>query len=181
MLADMAGDRADDRPGSRQIDGAAVEPRGLSRRTKLVIIVALGSSILVLAIFPFLLMTIPDPHPYRVQTLAGEVSGTFVAVPDGYYKLYPYSAPLFSFPSDALLVQSSQPTMVVKFRQANELALFALTRYGGETILLAKKPLTDTTLELTPDQALPAGDYVLTAPRDSVDEGIDSFYFRVSG
>jgi hypothetical protein len=162
------------------VDAEVVEPHALSRRTKLVILIALGSSILVLAVFPFLLMTIPDPHPYRLQTLAGEVSGTFVVAPDGYYKLYPYSAPLFSFPSDALVVPSALPTLLVKFRQANALGLFALTKYGAETIALAKKPVSDTTLELTPAQPLPPGEYVLTAPRDSVDEEIDNFYFRVS-
>ena len=63
--------------------------------------IALGSVVIVLAIAPFMLMAIPDPHPYKLDSLAGERSGTFVAVSDGYYKLYPYSAPLFSFPSDA--------------------------------------------------------------------------------
>ena len=60
--------------------------------------------------------------------------------------------------------------------------LFTLVRYGvaGE-VALAKIPFGDTTLTLRPAQPLSPGDYVLRAPRDSVDEQFDNFYFRVPG
>jgi hypothetical protein len=156
--------------------------RSLSRRTKLVIGLALGSAVLVLAVAPLLLMTIPDPHPYRLDTLAGERSGTFVVAADGYYKLYPYSAPLFDFPSDAFAVDSNRPTVIFKFRQTEDPDLYALRAYASDAPLALNKTLKDdTTLELAPAAALQPGDYVLTGPRDSVDERIDSFYFRVPG
>ena len=72
-----AGGRATRR--AARVHAARVRPP-LSRRAKLVIGVALGSAVLALAIGPFLLMTIPDPKPYRLAGLDGERSGTFVAV-----------------------------------------------------------------------------------------------------
>ncbi len=159
-----------------------VERRSLSRRTKIVMAIALGSSVLALAILPLTLMTLPDPHPYRLDSLVGERSGTYVTAADGYYRLYPYAAPLFSFPSDAFVVDSAQPTITIKFRQADNLALYSLQRYGADTPLdVQKTRVNETTLELRPSAPLAAGEYVITAPRDSVDEEIDNFYFRVPG
>jgi hypothetical protein len=157
-------------------------PRRMSRRTKMVIAIALGSVVLVLAVAPFTLMTIPDPHPYRLDSLASEQSGTFVTVRDGYYKLYPYAAPLLSFPSDALVADNARPTVVVKYRQSENPDLYAIHSYTSNQPVAVEKSLTGgTTLELTPEQPLPPGQYVITAPRDSVDEGIDNFYFQVPG
>ena len=154
----------------------------LSRRAKLVMGIAFGAVVVVLAIAPFTLMALPDPHPYRLDSLAGEVSGTFVATGNGYYKLYPYSAPLYSFPADALAVDSGRPTVIVKFRQGNDPSLYAIRPYASATPVAVETVLKDaTTLQLTPVQPLQPGRYVITAPRDSVDEAMDTFYFQFPG
>jgi hypothetical protein len=156
--------------------------RSLSKRTKLVMGIALGSVVIVLAVAPFTLMAIPDPHPYKLDSLAGERSGTFVAVGSGYYKLYPYSAPLFSFPSDALVVANTRPTVIIKARQMVGLELYGIRPYTSNTAVALRQTVGDAnTLELTPAEPLQPGQYLITAPRDSVDEGIDTFYFQISG
>lgn len=155
--------------------------RPVSRRAKIVMAMALGSAVIALAIAPFTLMTIPDPHPYRLDSLVGERSGTFVAVADGFYKLYPYTAPLFDFPADAFTADGPRPTVTVKFRQMDALRLYNISVYGGAAVPVTKTVKGDTTLEMTPEQALAPGAYVITAPRDGVDEAIENFYFRVAG
>jgi hypothetical protein len=156
-------------------------PRGLTRRAKIAIVASLGSVILGVAFLPFLLMTLPDPHPVKVPGLSGERVGTYVLRTDGVYKLFPYTAPLVTYPADALVVDDPRPQVVVKYRQLDSQNLYGILRYdGGQQVEVDKTVNSDTkSLELRPKEALAKGRYIITAARDGADGGVDFFYFRV--
>jgi hypothetical protein len=146
-----------------------------------VILAALIPVVVAVAVLPLILLTVPDPHPVRVPSLAGEIAGTYIGRPDGLYKLYPYTAPAMSFPSDALLVDGARPQVIVKYRQLDLLSAYGISRYSDSREVPVQK--TDDkagrALYLQPAAALAAGQYVVTAARDGADAGTDYFYFRV--
>jgi hypothetical protein len=152
----------------------------VSVKAKLVVFASLGLIVLGVAALPLILLGLPDPHPVAVPGLEGERVGTYVLRDDGVYKLFPYTAPLFSFPGDALLVDDPQPRVVVKYRQLDSLSLYGISRYGtGQTVDVEKTLIADGSLRVQPTAPLPAGEYVITAARDGMFGGEDYFYFRV--
>jgi hypothetical protein len=156
------------------------KPR-LTTRAKIVILSSLVPVVIGVAILPFILLAVPDPHPVRVPSLTGEIAGTYVVRQDGLYKLYPYTAPAMSFPSDALVVDDPLPQVIVKFRQLDLLSLYGISRYGDSQGIAVQKTVDQAgkALYLRPQTALGSGDYVIVAARDGADAGEDYFYFRV--
>jgi hypothetical protein len=153
----------------------------LSTRAKVVIFGALAPVFVAVAVLPFLLLLVPDPHPVKVPGLEGEIAGTYVQQQDGVYKLFPYTAPLLSFPSDALVVDNAQPDIIVKFRQLDFLSQYGVVSYGDSTEIPVDKVVDQDAklLHLLPKATLAPGEYVVAASRDGADGGEDYFYFRV--
>ena len=152
----------------------------MNTKAKLAIVATLGLIIIGVAGLPFILLTVPDPHPVAVPGLAGERVGTYVLRADGVYKLFPYTAPVFSFPGDALVVDDPRPLVVVKYRQLDSLALYGIRPYGGaDAVDVDKAVLAESSLQIQPMAPLPTGEYVITAARDGMFGGEDYFYFRV--
>ena len=161
--------------------GRAEERTRLGTRAKIVILAALAPVVIGVAVLPFILLTVPDPHPVKVPGLAGEIAGTYVMRQDGLYKLFPYSAPLLTFPNDALVVDDPRPKVMVKFRQLDLLSLYAISRYASPQVPAVDKTVDQAgkILYLRPKEALNAGQYVISAARDGADGGEDYFYFTV--
>ncbi len=137
--------------------------------------------VVAVAVLPLILLAIPDPHPVKVSGLAGEIAGTYINRQDGLYKLFPYTAPLMSFPSDALVVDGDAPQVIVKYRQLDILDAYGIIAYGDSQEVPVQKQVdqTEKALYLKPTTALATGQYVVTASRDGADGGTDYFYFRV--
>lgn len=153
----------------------------LTRRAKVVILAALLPVVVAVAVLPLILLAVPDPHPVKVPGLNGEIAGTYIERQDGLFKLYPYTAPLMSFPSDALVVADGQPDVIVKYRQLDLLGAYGISRYGDGREMAVQKTVDQTgkALHLQPTTALATGQYVVAAARDGADGGRDYFYFRV--
>lgn len=152
----------------------------MSKGAKVVIVATLALIVLGVAGLPFILLTVPDPHPVTVPSLAGERVGTYVLRADGIYKLFPYTAPAPSFPEDALVVDDSKPQVVVKYRQLDALDLYGIRPYGEtKPVDVEKVVLAESALQIQPKDPLPTGEYVIIAARDGVFGGEDCFYFRV--
>ncbi len=159
--------------------GEAAAPH-LTRKAKLVILGALVPVVIAVAVLPLLLLTVPDPHPVKIPGLAGEITGTYVQRGDGVYKLFPYTAPLMSFPTDALVVDETRPQVVIKSRRLDFLSSYGITTYDGSTAIAVEKTVDEGgALHLQPVVALGPGEYVIVASRDSADAGRNYFYFRV--
>lgn len=156
------------------------KPR-LSGRAKVVILAALAPVVIGVAILPFLLLAVPDPHPVKIPGLAGEISGTYVERQDGVYRLFPYTAPLMTFPADALVVDGPKPHVMVKYRQLDLLSAYGIARFGESQPIEVTKTVDKTgkVLYLVPVVPLAGGQYVVLASRDGADAGTDYFYFRV--
>ncbi len=97
------------------------------------------------------------------------------------YKLFPYTAPLMTFPADALVVDDPRPQVVVKFRQLDFLSKYGITSYGDSREIAVDKVVDEAgkVIYLRPQSALGPGEYVVVASRDGADGGEDYFYFRV--
>jgi hypothetical protein len=175
-----------DRPDFRVQAGDRVRERSgdkppLTTRAKVVILCSLVPVVLGVALLPFILLSVPDPHPVKVPGLAGEIAGTYLHRQDGLFKLFPYTAPAMSFPNDALIVDDSRPQVVVKFRQLDLLDYYGITRYGDSLQIPVEKTVDQTgkALYIRPVTPLDPGEYVIAAARDGADAGEDFFYFRV--
>ena len=152
----------------------------MSRMAKMAIVATLGLIVLGVAGLPFILLTVPDPHPVAIPSLAGERVGTYVLRADAIYKLFPYTAPVPLFPKDALVVDDSKPQVVVKYRQLDAIGLYGIRPYGGtKPVDVEKAVLAENSLHIQPKDPLPTGEYVITAARDGMFGGEDYFYFRV--
>ncbi len=160
--------------------GPKERPR-LTKRAKVVILSALVPVFVAVAVLPFMLLAVPDPHPVKVPGLTGEIAGTYIMRQDGLYKLFPYTAPVMSFPSDALVADDARPQVIVKYRQLDLLTLYSIGRYADSQEIAVDKTIDQTgkALYLRPLDALPAGEYVIFAARDGADAGKDYFYFRI--
>jgi hypothetical protein len=164
---------------STQLD-LGTRPR-LTTRAKVVILCSLVPVFIAVAVLPFILLSVPDPHPVKIPGLGGEIAGTYVQQQDGVYKLFPYTAPLMTFPADALVVDDPRPQVVVKFRQLDFLSKYGITSYGSSQGIAVDKVVDQAgkALYLQPQSALGPGEYVIVASRDGADGGEDYFYFRV--
>ncbi len=153
----------------------------LTTRAKVVILCSLVPVFLAVAVLPFILLSVPDPHPVKIPGLGGEIAGTYVQQQDGIYKLFPYTAPMMAFPADALVVDDPRPEVVVKFRQLDFLSKYGITSYGSSQGIAVDKVVDQAgkALYLRPRSALGPGEYVIVASRDGADGGEDYFYFRV--
>ncbi len=156
-------------------------PPRLTTKAKVVILCSLVPVFIAVAVLPFILLAVPDPHPVKIPGLAGEVSGTYVQRQDGFYKLFPYTAPMPSFPADALVVDDPRPQVTVKFRQLDFLSNYGITSYTDSREITVDKVVDEAakTLSLRPVSALDPGEYVIAASRDGADGGEDYFYFSV--
>ena len=165
--------------GSPPLDLQA-RPR-LTTKAKVVIICALVPVFIAVAVLPFILLLVPDPHPVKIPGLAGEIAGTYVQRQDGVYKLFPYTAPVMTFPADALVVDDPRPQVVVKFRQLDFLSKYGISGYSDSGEIAVDKVVDEAgkALYLRPTSALSPGEYVVAASRDGADGGEDYFYFRV--
>jgi hypothetical protein len=157
------------------------EASHLTRRAKVVILAAVIPVVVAVAVLPLILLSVPNPHPVKIPGLAGEIAGTYIQRADGLYRLYPYTAPVMTFPSDALVVDGAQPEVIVKYRQLDLLTAYTISRYGDSQEIQAQKTVDQTgkALHLQPRAPLAAGQYMVTAARDGADAGTDYFYFRV--
>jgi hypothetical protein len=153
----------------------------LTTKAKVVIFGALVPVFIAVAVLPFILLSVPDPHPVKIPGLAGEIAGTYVQQEDGFYKLFPYTAPLLTFPTDALAVDDARPQVVVKFRQMDFLSKYGIVNYGDSTEIAVDKVVDQEAkaIYMRPTSALVPGEYVVVASRDGADGGQDYFYFRV--
>jgi hypothetical protein len=153
----------------------------LTSRAKVVILCSLLPVFIAVAVLPFILLWVPDPHPVKIPGLAGEIAGTYVQRQDGLYKLFPYTAPLMTFPADALAVDDPRPQVVVKFRQLDLLSKYGITSYSDSQDVAVDKVVDQAgkAIYLRPTSALGTGEYVVAASRDGADGGEDYFYFRV--
>lgn len=155
--------------------------RKLSSKSKLVIAAGVGSVVLVVGFLPLLFLTLPNPEPVLIPGLEGERVGTYIALDNGLYKLYPYTAPAASFPEEAISVDSG-PRIFVKYRQLEALSIYGIRTWSGnEEIQVNKDTSNDNVLEMTPESDLAPGEYYIVAARDGIYGGIDYFYFRVEG
>jgi hypothetical protein len=157
------------------------EASRLSRRAKVVILAAVIPVVVAVAVLPLILLTVPDPHPVKIPGLAGEIAGTYIQRADGLYRLFPYTAPVMTFPSDALVLDGAQPQVIVKYRQLDLLTAYGISRYSDSHEIPVQKTVDQSgkALYLQPTSPLAAGEYVVTAARDGADAGTDYFYFRV--
>jgi hypothetical protein len=157
------------------------EASHLTRRAKVVILAAIIPVVVAVAVLPLILLTVPNPHPVKIPGLAGEIAGTYVQRADGLYRLFPYTAPVMTFPSDALVVDGTQPQVIVKYRQLDLLTAYGISRYSDSQEIQVKKTVDQTgkALYLEPTAPLAAGQYMVTAARDGADAGTDYFYFLV--
>lgn len=153
----------------------------LTTKAKVVILCSLVPVFIAVAVLPFVLLALPDPHPVKIAGLGGEISGTYVQRQDGLYKLFPYTAPLMTFPADALVVDDPRPQVVVKFRQLDFLSNYGIASYADSREIAVDKVVDQAakTISLRPQAALGQGEYVVVASRDGADGGEDYFYFRV--
>jgi hypothetical protein len=153
----------------------------MTTRAKVVVLCSLVPVFIAVAVLPFILLSVPDPHPVKISGLAGEVNGTYVQRQDGLYKLFPYTAPLPTFPADALVVDDSRPQVLVKFRQLDFLSNYGITSYAGNQDMAVDKVVDQAgkTISLRPIAPLSPGDYVVAASRDGADGGEDYFYIKV--
>lgn len=168
----MHGDRLPRLPG---------QSSDLTLRGKLVIVCSLVPIVVGIALLPFLLLSLPDPHPVRIPGLSGEIAGTYIMRKDGLYRLFAYTAPAMSFPEDALIVDDVRPEVIVKFRQLDRLSLYGIDSYSDAREIPVEKTVDEANkaLRLRTRAALPTGEYVIVAARDGADAGWDYFYFRV--
>ena len=129
-------------------------------------------------VLPQLLRLSREPHALRLTTLSGQVSGTYLAAPGGYYKLYPYPE-LPGFPPASATVAPTA-TVFVRARQLVQQDQYRIVGYGSQAqVAVTVRRLDRSTLELVPAQRLAPGRYYVQTPADSADEDQLFYYFRV--
>ena len=137
----------------------------------------LGSIVLVVVLLPLMLLTIPDPTPVRVTSLAGERSGAYFQEGQGLYKVFPCPIVLKRFPVTALAT-NCRPRVYVKYRLLDRLNAYGVFAYPSEKpVPVTRKLLSDHVLELRPARPLLPGQYYVSAAKGGMYGGRDHYYF----
>jgi hypothetical protein len=135
--------------------------------------------VLALLVLPQVLRLSGEPKPIWLTGLSGQVSGTYLSAPGGYYKLYPYPE-LPGFPRASATVAPTA-TVVVRARQLVQQDLYRIVAFRSHAAVpVSYRRLDRATLELRPVHRLAPGRYFVQAPADSADGDPLSYYFRVA-
>ncbi len=126
----------------------------------MVILCSLVPVFIAVAVLPLILLSVPDPHPVMIPGLTGEINGTYLQQQDGWYKLFPYTAQLMTFPADALVVDDPRPQVTIKFRQLDFLSKYRVVTYVGSLEIPTDKVVDEAgkVIDLQPQGALSPGE-----------------------
>jgi hypothetical protein len=160
--------------------GAAEGGRRMSRGYMAAIVALCIVTAVVITIVPLLLPKLPEPAAIRLDDMGGQVSGYYVQSAGTLFKIYPYLEMPKKLPSGAPVVQSGADLLVRSRALDTTSARYTLSTFPAlERVPVTMKRVDGHTVQLVPRQALPAGTYVLEAPRDSVDPAWCYVCFRV--
>jgi hypothetical protein len=153
----------------------------VSRGRPLPLVVVFALLGLLIVGLPFVLMVLPNPEPIPIRSLSQGGTGTYVGGEPDLLKIFPRGILQDTVPKDAPHVGSSA-RVYVKARQMSDLAAYTLASAASGRIVRVKRTLlSPNTLEVTPENPLPAGPYVASVPRADAYGAIDYFYFVVDG
>jgi hypothetical protein len=109
-----------------------------------------------------------------------EVTGQFLATPRGTIKLFAWSDPQESFPTDALRLRA-QDLLALRVRAAavDAPAAYRLFDLDGNSMPLAVRRSSPRELVLAPKQTLKPGQYVFAASHEGMFGGRDFAYLRI--
>jgi hypothetical protein len=109
-----------------------------------------------------------------------EVTGQFLATPRGTIKLFAWSDPQETFPSDALRLRA-QDLLSLRVRAAavDAPAAYSLFDLDGNSMPLAVRRSSPRELVLAPKQRLKPGQYVFAASHEGMFGGRDFAYLRI--
>ncbi len=151
----------------------------MSRRAKWTVGGLFVAFSLIVALLPFSLMLVPNPHPILVGDLRSATPGTYIEAAGGTYRLFPFAEAPKTFPSDAP-VTGARPSAFVRYKQLAEMSEYGMFVYpAGRPIAVKKTLRTGRILEIVPAEPLAEGTYYVRAGRESAFGGVDYFYFRV--
>jgi hypothetical protein len=156
---------------------------GGSYRTR--VSVAIGAIVLLLVSLPFvpaLAGVGSSSVRYSYQSrLTPEVTGQFLATPQGIVKLFSWSDPQSTYPRDALRLHSADLAgLLVRAAAVDDPAAYQLFDLSqGAPLPLRVTKATPTSLRLAPAQTLPAGRYVFVATHEGMFGGRDYAYVTI--
>jgi hypothetical protein len=130
---------------------------------------------------PALYLTLPNPVPRPVASLAEAGRGIYVAGDGVTWRLFPRAEPLDAAPPDAPVMRHPSQ-VVVAVRQADALDSYRLKALGRgeERVRPVARPAAQLTRVLLDVGELAPGTYELSVPRESIYGGSDYAYFTVS-
>lgn len=165
-------------PFGPQSGAAPSAPANFGPVQMVAFVALLAVIVIALLVLPQVLRLSRDPHPIWIAGLTGQVSGTYLSAPGGYYKLYPYPE-LPGFPRASATVAATT-TVVVRARQLVQPDLYRIVAFRSHLVVPVRVQRLDrSTLELRPAERLAPGRYFVQAPADSADGDPLYFYFRV--
>lgn len=155
----------------------------MTERWKLRVLLAgtLGVATVVMLGLPAILLTLPDPGPRTVVSVAQAGRGAYARGDATTWRLFPRAEPADRLPPDAPAMHAPVE-LVVAARQAGDPAAYVVRRLDGAALPLAAKTercgrLTLVVIGVT---GLASGSYELSLPRESMYGGTDFVYFSVS-
>ena len=151
----------------------------MSRRARILTLVAAVLMVLAIGLLPFTLMLLPNPRPVQVPRPGYAGVGFYVHDARGTFKLFPHPREERDFPQDAYAVTSSA-ALFVKSRQYSALTAYGLYALPSRRAVAVRKEFVGGLLRMTPKTALPTGHYVVESSRDGAWEGTDYYYLTVT-
>ena len=150
-------------------------------RLALVLSLSLGLAAVVMLGLPLLYLTLPNPTPVPVADIAEAGRGIYLVADGRTLRLFPFSQAAEAMPASSAEAHAVD-SLIVAVRQPGAEDAYRLRQLGGEhaeaTVTLEREAAL-TLVHVTP-AVLPAGDYELAFPRESIYGGEDYVYFSVS-
>jgi hypothetical protein len=146
-----------------------------------VLSLSLGLAALVMLGLPLLYLTLPNPTPVPVPDIAEAGRGVYLVADGKTVRLFPFSQQADALPSGSASAAAVEG-VVVAVRQTGPASAYRLATVGGDALdadVALERTGELTLVRVTPGR-LPAGDYELAYPRESIYGGEEYVYFRVS-
>lgn len=152
----------------------------MKRRTGFVVLGIVGAMFALMAVLPFILMTLPNPRPLPAKAPGSRGNGVYVQDATGAFQLYPRAETPSEWPKDAFGT-TSDARVYIRSRQYDDVSAYGIYTFpDGKPLGVSKEMVAGRMLRLAPTVPLVPGRYIVQVSRDDAEGGSDYFCLAVA-